>query len=86
MALPGRSRSVMVHLQVRMHTDELKQPNQLYLKEALSMWVNQRVYPCMHMYLLTKRELDQQSPYNVVPGPFIAPVHVPCDVTDNVIA
>ena len=37
MALLGRSRSVMVRLQVRTHTDELEQPNQLYLKEVGSL-------------------------------------------------
>ena len=37
MVFPGRSQSVMVRLQVRMHMDELEQPNQLYLKEIGSL-------------------------------------------------
>ena len=51
-----------------------------------SMWACQRINPCMHVYLLTQWELDQEFPHDAALGPFIAPVHMPCDVTNDVIA
>ena len=56
MAFPGHSRSVMVRLQAQTHTGKLEQPNQLYLKEvgSLNMGAPARIYPCVHVYLLTQ--------------------------------
>ena len=50
------------------------------------MRARQRVNPCMHIYLLTQRELDQESPNDMAPGPFIALAHMLCDITNDVIA
>ena len=75
-----------MRLQTRTHTGELEQPNQLYLKEVGSLNAGaQRVYPCVHVYLLTQQELDQCVPHDAASGCFIALAHVPCDVTNDVI-
>ena len=76
-----------MHLQVRTHTDELEQPNQLYLKEVgslnagmparLSMRARVPPYPT---------RVGPAIPPDVAPGAFIALAHVPCDVTNDVIA
>ena len=64
MALLGRSRSVMVRLQAWMHTDELEQPNQLYLKEVGSLNVGAPACLSMHAHV---------PPYPVRFGPAIPP-------------
>ena len=73
----------MVHLQAWMHTGEVEQPNQLYLKEVgslnagtparLSMRARVPPYPA--------RVRPVCPPHNAAPGSFIAWAHVPCDVT-----
>ena len=50
------------------------------------MRAHQRIYPCVHVYLLTQRELDQCVPHDAASGCFIALVHVPCDITNDVTA
>ena len=50
------------------------------------MWARQRINQCVHVYLLTQQESGPGiSPYDVAPGPFIALVHVPCDIMNDVI-
>ena len=44
------------------------------------MRARQRIYPCVYVYLLTQRELDQSSPHDAAPGSFIASAHVLGDV------
>ena len=62
--LPGRSWSVMVRLQAWTHTDELEQPNQLYLKEvgSLNAGAPVRLSMCAHV-----------PPYPARVGPAIPP-------------
>ena len=87
MVLPGRSRSVMVRLQARTHTDELEQPNQLYLKEVGSLNtgapVSLSMHACVPPYPV---RVGPAIPPNVAPGPFIAPAHMPCDIMNDVIS
>ena len=54
----------MVHLQVRMHTDELEQPNQLYLKEVGSLNVGAPAHLSMHVHV---------PPYPARVGPVKSP-------------
>ena len=71
----------MVHLQAQTHTDELEQPNQLYLKEVGSLNAGAPAHLSM---------CARVPPYPVRVGPgipprrgarlFIAPAHVPCDI------
>ena len=77
-----------MHLQAWMHTGELEQPNQLYLKEvgSLNAGAPARLSMHVHVYLLTQQELDQCVPHDAVSGCFIALAHVPCDVTNDVTA
>ena len=77
----------MVHLQVRMHMDEVEQPDQLYLKEVGSLNMGaparQSMHACVPPY---PARVGPGIPHDVVPGSFIAPAHVLCDVTNDVTA
>ena len=64
MAFPGRSRSVMVHLQAQMHAGEVEQPNQLYLKEVGSLNVGAPAHLSMHAHV---------PPYPARVGPVYPP-------------
>ena len=71
-----------------MHTDELEQPNQLYLKEVGSL--NAGVPACLSMRACVPpypaRVGPANPPHDVAPGSFIASAHVPCDITNDVTA
>ena len=75
----------MVHLQARMHMDELEQPNQLYLKEVGSLNVGTLVHLSMHARVPPyPGRVGPANPPDVAPGSFIASAHVPCDVMNDV--
>ena len=77
----------MVHLQARTHTDELEQPNHLYLKEVGSLNAGMPVRQSM---------CARVPPYPARVGPgippmtqcqaLIAPAYMPCDVTNDITA
>ena len=87
MAFPGHSWSVMVHLQVQTHMDELEQPNQLYLKEVGSLNAgapaHQSMRVCVPPY---PAKVGPGIPPDMAPGSFIASAHMPCDITNDVTA
>ena len=77
----------MVHLQARMHTDELEQPNQLYLKEVGSLNVGTPARQSMHAGVPPHpARVGPGIPPDVAPGSFIALAHVLCDITNDVTA
>ena len=65
-ALPGHSQSVLVGPGARTHTDKLKQPNQLYLKEVGSLNTGMPARQSMCACVL---------PYPARVGPGIPPRH-----------
>ena len=74
-----------MHLQARMHTGELEQPNQLYLKEVGSLNVGVPAHLSMRARVPpTQRELDQCVPHDAASGCFIALAHMLCDIMNDV--
>ena len=75
----------MVRLQAQMHTDELEQPNQLYLKEVGSLNTGAPARPSMRAHVPPYPvRVGPANPPDAVPGSFIALAHVPCDVTNDI--
>ena len=71
-------------MNMRTHTGELEQPNQLYLKEvgSLNMRARQRVYPCVHVYLPAR--VGPVCPSRCGIRLFYSLTHVLCDITNDV--
>ena len=69
-----------------MHTGELEQPNQLYLKEVGSlnagMPARLSMHACVPPYLV---RVGPVSPLRHGARLFYSLVHVPCDITNDVI-
>ena len=85
--LPGRSQSVMVRLQARMHTDELEQPNQLYLKEVGSLNAGTPAHLSMRAHVPPYPvRVGPGNPPDAAPGYFIASAHMPCDIMNDITA
>ena len=76
-----------MHLQTRMHTDELEQPNQLYLKEVGSLNAGAPARQSMRARVPPyPARVGPGIPPDVAPGSFIASAHMPCDVMNDVTA
>ena len=77
-----------MRLQVWMHTGELEQPNQLYLKEVGSLNAGAPVRLSMHARVppYPVRVGPVCPPHDTASGSFIALAHVPCDITNDVTA
>ena len=71
-----------------MHMDELEQPNQLYLKEVGSLHADTPAHlsmrACVPPYPVRVGPVN--PPHDVAPGSFIASAHMPCDITNDIIA
>ena len=67
-----------------MHTGELEQPNQLYLKEVGSLNAGIPARLSMRACVPPSKSWTSVSPYDTASGCFIALAHVPCDVTKDV--
>ena len=77
-----------MRLRARTHTGEVEQPNQLYLKEVGSL--NMGAPACLSMHArctsLPSKSWTSVFSHDAASGCFIALVHVPCDIMNDVTA